>query len=119
MASSAVVDSLRRTPGKVLGSGLKTQPKPYDQVITAKTQSRKGMITTHKLEDKYFFEIVDSILGRDILVVSRIFKSGAGVRAAQGYAGDQIGSAVIRFEKGPNNSIFMRKVSYRSYGPDI
>jgi len=117
-AGSAVGDSLKRTPGTALGSGLKAQPKPYDQVITAKIQSRKGMITTHKLEDKYFFEIADSILGRDILVVSRISKSGAEVRAAQGYAGDQIGSAVIRFEKGPNNRIFMRKVSYRTYGPD-
>jgi len=111
-------DSTRRAPGAALGSGVRAQPKPYDQVITSKTSTRRGMITTHKLEDKFFFEIADSTLGRDILVVSRISKSGAEVRAAQGYAGDQIGSAVIRFEKGPNNRIFMRKISYRTYGPD-
>jgi hypothetical protein len=111
-------DTTRRAPGAALGSGVKAQPKPYDQVITSKTTTRKGMITTHKLEDKFFFEIADSTLGRDILVVSRISKSGAEVRAAQGYAGDQIGSSVIRFEKGPNNRIFMRKISYRTYGPD-
>jgi hypothetical protein len=111
-------DSTRRTPGAALGSGVRAQPKAYDQVITAKAQSRKGMITTHKIEDKFFFEIADSTLGRDILVVSRISKSGAEVRAAQGYAGDQIGSSVIRFEKGPNNRIFMRKISYRTYGVD-
>ncbi|WP_443943941.1 zinc-dependent metalloprotease [Pedobacter sp. AW1-32] len=114
----AATDSTRRTPGAALGSGIRAQPKPYDQVITGKAVSRKGMITTHKIEDKYYFEIADSTLGRDILVVSRISKSGAEVRAAQGYAGDQIGSAVIRFEKGPNNRIFMRKISYRTYGPD-
>jgi len=114
----AASDSTRRTPGAALGSGIRAQPKPYDQVITGKAISRKGMITTHKIEDKYYFEIADSTLGRDILVVSRISKSGAEVRAAQGYAGDQIGSAVIRFEKGPNNRIFMRKISYRTYGPD-
>ncbi|UKT64806.1 zinc-dependent metalloprotease [Pedobacter mucosus] len=111
-------DSTRRASGAALGSGIKAQPKPYDQVITNKTITRKGMITTHKLEDKFFFEIADSTLGRDILVVSRISKSGSEVRAAQGYAGDQIGSSVIRFEKGPNNRIFMRKISYRTYGPD-
>jgi len=111
-------DSTRRGPGAALGSGIKAQPKPYATVITSKAITRKGMITTHKLEDKFFFEIADTTLGRDILVVSRIAKSGAEVRAAQGYAGDQIGSAVIRFEKGPNNRIFMRKVSYRTYGPD-
>ncbi|WP_231424972.1 zinc-dependent metalloprotease [Pedobacter sp. Leaf250] len=111
-------DSTRRAAGAALGSGVRAQPKPYDQVITNKATTRKGMITTHKLEDKYFFEISDTTLGRDILVVSRISKSGAEVRAAQGYAGDQIGSAVIRFEKGPNNRIFMRKVSFRTYGAD-
>ncbi|MCZ4222128.1 zinc-dependent metalloprotease [Pedobacter rhodius] len=114
----ATTDSTRRAPGAALGSGVRAQPKPYDQVITSKTSTRRGMITTHKLEDKFFFEIADSTLGRDILVVSRISKSGAEVRAAQGYAGDQIGSSVIRFEKGPNNRIFMRKISYRTYGPD-
>mgnify|MGYP006178846039 CR=1 FL=1 len=76
------------------------------------------MITAHRIDDKFYFEIADSTLNRDILVVSRISKSGAEVRAAQGYAGDQIGSSVIRFEKGPNNRIFMRKVSFRAYGAD-
>lgn len=111
-------DTTRRAPGTALGSGVRAQPKPYNQVITDKAITRRGMITTHKIEDKFFFEIADSTLGRDILVVNRISKSGADVRAAQGYAGDQIGSSVIRFEKGPNNRIFMRKVSYRTYGPD-
>jgi len=110
-----VADTTKKAPG---APGVKTQPKPYDQVITGKAVTRKGMITTHRLEDKYFFEIADSILGRDILIVSRISKAGAEVRSASGYAGDQIGSNVIRFEKGPNNKIFMRKISYRTYGPD-
>ncbi|MDN3588030.1 zinc-dependent metalloprotease [Pedobacter aquatilis] len=117
-AGAAPGDTTRRAPGAALGSGVRAQPKPYDQVITSKASTRKGMITTHKIEDKFYFEIADTTLGRDILVVSRISKSGAEVRAVQGYAGDQIGSAVIRFEKGPNNRIFMRKVSYRTYGPD-
>jgi uncharacterized protein YdeI (BOF family) len=111
-------DTTRRGPGAALGSNVRATPKPYAQVITDKTLTRKGMITTHKLEDKFFFEIADTTLGRDILVVSRIAKSGADVRAAQGYAGDVIGSTVIRFEKGPNNRIFMRKVSFKTYSPD-
>lgn len=115
---SGAADTTRRGPGAALGSNVRAQPKPYAQVITDKTLTRRGMITTHKLEDKFFFEIADTTLGRDILVVSRIAKSGADVRAAQGYAGDVIGSTVIRFEKGPNNRIFMRKVSFKTYSPD-
>ncbi|RYD95196.1 MAG: DUF5118 domain-containing protein [Sphingobacteriales bacterium] len=111
-------DTTRRPGGIALPGAAKALPKPYNQVITDKAITRKGMITTHKLEDKYFFEIADSTLGRDISVVSRISKAGAEVRSASGYAGDQIGSTVIRFEKGPANRIFMRKISYRTYGPD-
>jgi hypothetical protein len=113
----AAADTTKRAPGMLAAAG-KAEPKPYATVITSKTVTRKGIITTHRLEDKYFFEIADSVLGRDILVVNRISKAGAEVREASGYAGDQIGSSVIRFEKGPNNRIFMRKISYRTYGPD-
>jgi hypothetical protein len=110
-------DTTKRMPGAI-SNPKKAEPKPYASVITSKAITRKGMITTHSLDDKFFFEIADSTLGRDILVVSRISKAGAEVRSASGYAGDQIGSSVIRFEKGPNNRIFMRKVSFRTYGPD-
>jgi hypothetical protein len=113
----ATADTTKKTSSMMTAAG-KAEPKPYATVITKKAISRKGMITTHRLEDKFFFEIADSVLGRDILVVNRISKAGAEVRAASGYAGDQIGSNVIRFEKGPNNRIFMRKISYRTYGPD-
>jgi hypothetical protein len=115
--STAAADTSKRASSMMAAAG-KAEPKPYASVITNKATTRKGMITTHRLEDKFFFEIADSILGRDILVVNRISKAGAEVRAASGYAGDQIGSNVVRFEKGPNNRIFMRKISYRTYGPD-
>jgi hypothetical protein len=107
------VDTTKKSAPVALPGG-KNQPRPYDQVITKSTVSRRGMITTHTLEDKYFFEIADSTLGRDILVVSRIAKGGS----ESGYAGDQIGSSVIRFEKGPSNKIFMRKISYKTNGRD-
>lgn len=117
----STTDSVRRTavPTGFSGTtGQRAQPRPYKQVITDKALSRKGMFGVHKVDDKYYLEIPDSLLGREMLVVSRISKAGAEVRAASGYAGDQIGSSVIRFEKGPANRIFMRKVSFRTYSPD-
>ncbi len=111
-------DTTKKSPGMFGAAAAKVQPKPYDKVITDKAFTRKGMITSHRIDDKFFFEIADSTLNRDILVVSRISKSGAEVRSAQGYAGDQIGGGVIRFEKGPNNRIFMRNISFRAYGAD-
>ncbi len=35
-----------------------------------------------------------------------------------GYGGDQIGQNVIRFEKGPNNKIFLRTISFAEYAKD-
>jgi len=94
------------------------RPRPYSSVITDKATTRNGLFKVHKVDDHYYFEIPDSVLNRDILVVARIAKAGAEVRVADGYAGDQIGSTVIRFEKGPGNRIFLRKISYATYSPD-
>ena len=94
-------------------------PKPYKEVITDKAKTDDGLFKVHKIEDKYYFEIPDSLLNRDILVVNRISKAAAGMRSGFfGYAGDQIGQNVVRFEKGPNNKIFLRTISFAEYAKD-
>jgi Met-zincin/Domain of unknown function (DUF5117)/Domain of unknown function (DUF5118) len=109
--------SMPSMPG-ALASTPKPGPKPYKDVITDKAITRKGMLTVHKIEDKYFFEIPKSVLGRDILVVNRISKSSVeSPKTFGGYAGDEIGQNVIRFEKGPNNKIFLKNISY-NVNPD-
>ena len=50
---------------------LKAGPKPYKEVITVKAISKKGLMTVHKIEEKYFFEIADSLIGREIMTVTR------------------------------------------------
>jgi hypothetical protein len=108
------------TPGNFPGRQTQsTAPKPYAEVITAKAKTDKGLFSTHKVEDKYYFEIPDSLLGREILVVNRISKAPAGPRAGFiGYAGDIIGKNEILFEKGPNNKIFVRSLSFDEAGRD-
>ena len=96
-----------------------TGPKPYSEIITAKAVTDRGLFSVHKVDDKYYFEIGDSTLGDEILVVNRIIKAAAGMRNGFfGFAGDQIGQNVIRFEKGPNNKIFLRTISYAEYAKD-
>jgi len=102
-----------------LSSLLKSGPKPYKDVITDKAISKKGLFTVHKVEDKWYFEIADSLLGRDILIVNRLSKAAAGMRNFFfGYAGDQIGNNVVSFEKGPNNKIFLKKISFDELSKD-
>ncbi len=98
----------RNTPPVSVG------PKPYKEIITEKAVTRSGFFKVHKVEDKYYFEVPDNMLGRDILVINRLSKTQVGM----GYGGDQIGQNVVRFEKGPNNKIFLRTISYAVYAKD-
>jgi Met-zincin/Domain of unknown function (DUF5117)/Domain of unknown function (DUF5118) len=105
-------DTARRTNG--------AGPKPYKEVITSKAISDAGLFWVHKIDDKYFFEIPDSLFNRDILVVNRLSKAAAGMRVGgfAGYAGDDISRNVIQFQKGPNNKIFLRNISFAEYTKD-
>ncbi|MBS1512762.1 MAG: zinc-dependent metalloprotease [Bacteroidetes bacterium] len=99
-------------------AAAKPGPKPYKDVITDKAKTTKGLFTIHKVEDKYYFEIPPKLLGRDILVINRVSKSSIETnKGFYGYAGDKIGENVIRFEKGPNNKIFLKNISFNVY-PD-
>lgn len=97
----------------------KSGPKSYKEIITDKAVSQKGLFTVHKVDDKYYFEIADSLLGRDILIVNRLSKAAAGMRNFFfGYAGDQIGNNVVSFEKGPGHKIFLKKISFDEFSKD-
>jgi hypothetical protein len=97
-----------------------TGPRPYKEVITDKAKTDEGLFKVHRVDDKWFFEIPNELLNRDILTVNRISKAAAGMRSGGffGYAGDQISQNVIRFEKGPNNRIFLRNISFAEYTKD-
>lgn len=97
----------------------KTGIKPYSEVISEKAITSKGMFHIHKVEERWFFEIPDSLLNRDILTVARISKSAVGVRSGfTGYAGDEISQNLVQFEKGPNNKLFIKSISYQETGRD-
>ena len=42
-------------------------PRPYREVITEKARTDEGLFKVHKVEEKWYFEIPDSLLGRDIM----------------------------------------------------
>ena len=107
------------TPPGTTSSSFRAGPKPYKDVITEKAITKRGLFHVHRIDDKWFFEIGDSALNRDILIVNRISKAPADTRSGFfGYAGDEINENVVRFERGPNNKIFLRKISFTVYAKD-
>ena len=93
--------------------------KPYKDVITDKAVTDDGIFKVHKIDDKYYFELNNSSFNKDFLNVVRLSKAGADMRSGMsGYAGDQIGENVVRFEKGPKNKVYVRTVSFSDYTKD-
>ena len=101
-------DSTNQGAGPRRDVPTKTGPKAFAEFITKKAVSQKGVFTVHFQEDKYFFEIPDSLLGRELMAVSRYAKVVAG---ASKYGGEQANEQTLVFEKGPGQKIFMRVVT--------
>lgn len=114
--SHADTVKVREVTGSRKASGA---PVPYGELITSKTRTQHGFFNVHTADDRYYFEIPDSLLGRDILVVNRIVRA---VTGSGSYAGDQIGGEgqgkVIRFERAGPGKINLYTVSYSVLTPD-
>jgi len=86
----------------------KPGPKAFSEIITKKAISQKGVFTVHFQDDKYFFEIPDNLLGRELIAVTRFTKVASG---AAKYGGEVANEQTLQFEKGPGQRIFMRVVT--------
>lgn len=92
------------------------RPRPYRQVITERAVTDTGGITTHRVEDKWFFEVPDTLINRDMLFVSRV----AGVPANIGgflSAGTSVEERLIRWER-HGDRIVLRSLSVDAYADD-
>lgn len=86
--------------------------KAYSEVITSKAKSKTGLFKTHKVDDKWYFEIPDSALNREMLVVTRLAKVPSGVKVGnQQYGGEQLNEQVWQWER-RGKQIFIRVPSY-------
>ena len=83
-------------------------PKKYADLITAKAITKEGLITVHKVDDKWYFDIPDSIFNREIMVITRFSKVAGGGSV---YGGELANSQTVIWEKGPSNNVFLRVVT--------
>ncbi|MFS4494466.1 zinc-dependent metalloprotease [Maribacter sp. 2308TA10-17] len=81
--------------------------QPYDKVITKDAKTDKGLFDVHVVDDKHYYEIPDSLLNKEMLMVTRIAKTATGI----GFGGGKINTQVLRWEK-KGKKILLRVVSY-------
>ena len=83
------------------------KPKSYEDIITKEAVTDHGLFDVHKVKDKYYYEINDSLLGREMLMVTRIAKTASGI----GFGGGKQNTQVLRWHKKDQN-ILLRVVSH-------
>ncbi|POY38619.1 zinc-dependent metalloprotease [Solitalea longa] len=86
--------------------------KPYKEVISAKAKTQTGLFKVHKVDEKYYFEIPDSLLKREFLFTTRFSKVANG---SPRYAGELGNGIIVSFEKAPNDKLFVRAVTSVAY----
>ena len=87
--------------------------KPYDKIITKKAITDKGLFDVHTVDDKFYYEIPDSLFGAEMLMVTRIAKTASGI----GFGGGKQNTQVLRWEK-DNNKVLLRVVSHEVVAAD-
>lgn len=107
-ASKQAADGTGKSGGQENGSDY----KPYSEVITDDAQTDEGLFDIHKVDGKYYYEIPDTTLDREMLLVSRIAATpqnlsfgGAGMKAKS--------QQVIRWQQ-KEKKILIRHVSHES-----
>jgi uncharacterized protein DUF4953/uncharacterized protein DUF5117/uncharacterized protein DUF5118 len=98
-------------PGQPPGAAAANRraPRPYDQVIPSRAHTERGALAVHKVDDRYFFEIDHTTLGRDWLLVGRISGVPAGAGGFQS-AGSSVNERMVRWER-LNNNILLKSIS--------
>ena len=91
----------------------KSGPKAYAEVITAKAKTKEGLFNVHEIEGKYFYEIPEEMLGREMLIVTTIAKTADGI----GYGGERTNTLLVRWDR-ENDNVLLRVVSYTNTAAD-
>ena len=87
--------------------------KDYDKVITKDAVTDDGLFKVHKVGEKYFFEIPNDYLGKDMLLVSRIAKLPSNLGGGFFNAGTKTGERLIVWERF-DTKILIKERSYNS-----
>lgn len=81
--------------------------QPYNKIVTKNHRTDEGLFKVHTKDDTFLFEIPDSLLKREMLMVTRIAKTSSGI----GFGGGKTNTQVLRWER-KKRHLLLRIVSY-------
>jgi len=86
------------------------KPVEYKKIIPESAKAQHGLFDIRQVDQKWYFEVPDSLLGRYLLTVSRYVSTAQGMGS---YGGEKINEQTLYFEKGNNNNLMLRVLVYR------
>ena len=98
------------TPAPGAGASSKSGIKPYKDVITDKAKTDNGLFKVHHLDNKYYYEIPDSLFEREMLMVTRYAKSPT---VDGTYGGEELNEQVWKWQR-RDKQVFVRIPSFRN-----
>lgn len=99
------------TATATVGPSKKEGIKKFSDLV-GKTKGDEGLFTTYKVDGKYYYEIPDSLLSREMLVVTRFVKTPTGLKSfGQQYGGEEVNNQVWKWER-HDKQLFIRVPSY-------
>ncbi|MDB5061283.1 MAG: hypothetical protein JWP67_1126 [Mucilaginibacter sp.] len=115
-ATQTVTLKTTNTPGgstaiATVGPVKKEGIKKFSDLV-GKVKGDNGLFNTYKVDGKYYFEVPDSLLNREMLVVTRFVKTPTGLKSfGQQYGGEEVNDQVWKWER-HDKQIFIRVPSY-------
>ena len=80
---------------------------PYGKVVTKEMKTDEGLFKVHSADDTYLFEVPDTLINREMLMVTRIAKTANGI----GFGGGKTNTQVLRWQR-KGKKILLRVVSH-------
>lgn len=91
--------------------------KEYSKVITKDAVSDDGLFTVHKVDKKYYFEIPNKLLDKDMLLVSRLSKLPSNLGGGYVNAGSETNEQLIVWQRF-QDKILIKSKSYNAVAND-
>ena len=118
-AQSGRIKKKRKVAKKVLPVSNQKSKKgsQYVDYVNKNTKTDKGLFSVHELNNKFYYEIPDTLLNKDLLLVTRLKDIPAGLGGGYVNAGTKINTQVVVWEKF-KTKILLKVKSYAAIAKD-
>ncbi|MBI3982000.1 MAG: zinc-dependent metalloprotease [Gemmatimonadetes bacterium] len=90
--------------------------RPYTEIIPSSARTDSGVMHVHWVGERLYFEIPDTLLGRDFLMMTSVAATPAGLGAFSA-SGTVLHQQVLRWER-RSDRVLLRKRSYTNVADD-